>query len=66
MEDREPDPRRAGLGARCLVVPVGGEMDIDRAPMLLAALTDAINQPDGLREVVVDRRRLGPPPAGVA
>ncbi|MFD6469603.1 hypothetical protein [Streptomyces goshikiensis] len=36
MEDREPD-LRVGCGAQCLVVPVGGEMDVDRAPMLPGA-----------------------------
>ncbi|WP_159396467.1 STAS domain-containing protein [Streptomyces sp. Sge12] len=36
------------------VVHVGGEMDIDRAPMLHAALHAAITQPGGPAEIVVD------------
>ncbi|ARE79505.1 hypothetical protein B6R96_36455 (plasmid) [Streptomyces sp. Sge12] len=33
---------------------MGGEMDIDRAPMLHAALHAAITQPGGPAEIVVD------------
>ncbi|WP_079403576.1 STAS domain-containing protein [Streptomyces sp. 3211] len=36
------------------VVHVGGEMDIDRAPMLHDALHAAITQPGGSDEIVVD------------
>ncbi|MFC9583447.1 STAS domain-containing protein [Streptomyces yangpuensis] len=36
------------------VVHVGGEMDIDRAPMLRDALYAAITEPGGPAEIVVD------------
>ncbi|MFF4012399.1 STAS domain-containing protein [Streptomyces sp. NPDC001717] len=36
------------------VVHVGGEMDIDRAPMLIEGLTAVITQPGGPREIVLD------------
>lgn len=39
---------------RCRVVHVGGEMDIDRAPMLYDALHAAITQPGGAEEIFVD------------
>ncbi|MFE1413434.1 STAS domain-containing protein [Streptomyces sp. NPDC058746] len=37
-----------------LVVHVGGEMDVDRAPMLRNALSAAITRPGGPGEIVVD------------
>ncbi|MFI5672944.1 STAS domain-containing protein [Streptomyces sp. NPDC051704] len=37
-----------------VVVHVGGEMDIDRAPMLYNALHIAITQPEGPHEIVAD------------
>ncbi|MFI7180128.1 STAS domain-containing protein [Streptomyces spororaveus] len=36
------------------VVHVGGEMDIDRAPMMYDALQAAITEPGGSDEIVVD------------
>ncbi|MFD4740225.1 STAS domain-containing protein [Streptomyces virginiae] len=36
------------------VVQVGGEMDIDRAPMMYDALQAAITEPAGSDEIVVD------------
>ncbi|MFC9293828.1 STAS domain-containing protein [Streptomyces sp. NPDC057011] len=41
-----------------LVVFVGGEMDIERAPMLRDALHTAITQPGGPGEIVVDLAEL--------
>ncbi|MFG2621325.1 STAS domain-containing protein [Streptomyces sp. NPDC048507] len=56
MGDHED--RAAGLWLdgddRRVVVYVGGEMDIDRAPMLYDALRAAIVRPDGPGEVIVD------------
>ncbi|MFJ3206143.1 STAS domain-containing protein [Streptomyces sp. NPDC086989] len=43
---------------RQVVVNVGGEMDIDRAPMLRAALHAAITQEGGSAEIVVDLTEL--------
>ncbi|MCI4078801.1 STAS domain-containing protein [Streptomyces sp. MMS21 TC-5] len=45
-------------GDEWLVVHVGGEMDIDRAPMLADALLTAITQSEGPREIVVDLAEL--------
>ncbi|MCX4775364.1 STAS domain-containing protein [Streptomyces sp. NBC_01264] len=56
MEDRErpePDVRVDEEGQRC-VVHVGGEMDIDRAPMLHRVLDTVITQPGGPDEIVID------------
>ncbi|MFJ3205620.1 STAS domain-containing protein [Streptomyces sp. NPDC086989] len=40
------------------VVHVGGEMDIDRAPILRAALLTAITQDSGPADIVVDLTEL--------
>lgn len=45
-------------GGQRLIVHVGGEMDIDRAPMLVEALYAAITQPGGADEIVVDVAEL--------
>lgn len=56
VEDREnSEPGAWGDGEdHRLVVHVGGEMDIDRAPMLRNALHAAILQPEGPGDIVVD------------
>ncbi|MGW1774874.1 STAS domain-containing protein [Streptomyces sp. NPDC002104] len=41
-----------------VVVHVGGEMDIDRAPLLQEALRTLIAQPDCPRDVVIDLTEL--------
>ncbi|MFE2142295.1 STAS domain-containing protein [Streptomyces sp. NPDC059456] len=46
-----------GDGER-IVVHVGGEMDIDRAPMLYDALHAVITQTDGPNEIVLDLAEL--------
>lgn len=43
---------------RQVIVRVGGEMDIDRAPLLQEALRTLITQPDCPPEVVLDLTRL--------
>ncbi|MFJ3174320.1 STAS domain-containing protein [Streptomyces roseus] len=53
QEDNDPGMRLEARGRR-VVVRVGGEMDIDRAPMLRAALHAAITQEGGPAEIVVD------------
>ncbi|MFF3727738.1 STAS domain-containing protein [Streptomyces erythrochromogenes] len=59
-DDRRPrtvcGTRRAAALAhgRGLVVHVGGEMNIDRAPMLRSALHTAITHPGGPGEIVID------------
>ncbi|MEU9031210.1 STAS domain-containing protein [Streptomyces sp. NPDC048383] len=45
-------------GEQRLIVHVGGEMDVDRAPMLAEALYAAIRQPGGADEIVVDVAEL--------
>ncbi|MFE1413444.1 STAS domain-containing protein [Streptomyces sp. NPDC058746] len=56
MGDQEnSDPELwVSSGDQRTVVHVGGEMDIDRAPMLIEALLCATTQPDGPSEIVVD------------
>ncbi|MEV6734430.1 STAS domain-containing protein [Streptomyces sp. NPDC051364] len=44
--------------ARSIVVRVGGEMDIDRAPLLHEALDSVITRPDCPVEIVVDLAEL--------
>ncbi|MFI5548064.1 STAS domain-containing protein [Streptomyces sp. NPDC051815] len=56
MEDHEPDMWVSSGGK--LVVQVGGEMDIDRAPMLAGALHTAITQPGSPGEIVVDLAQM--------
>ncbi|MET9463856.1 STAS domain-containing protein [Streptomyces sp. NPDC006544] len=60
MGDQENRDAAAGAsgGNERLVVQVGGEMDIARAPMLLAALCAAITQPGGPGEIAVDVAEL--------
>ncbi|MFJ6940408.1 STAS domain-containing protein [Streptomyces sp. NPDC101132] len=41
-------------GDERLVVVLGGELDVDRAPMLAEALEMAIDQPGGPVEIVLD------------
>ncbi|MFD7260111.1 STAS domain-containing protein [Streptomyces sp. NPDC059874] len=41
-----------------VVVHVGGELDIDRAPMLHTALHTAITQPDAAHNIVVELSEL--------
>ncbi|MEV6584102.1 STAS domain-containing protein [Streptomyces sp. NPDC051582] len=57
QEDDDPGVRLEGSG-RQVVVHVGGELDIDRAPMLIAALHAAIPQAHGPAEIVVDVTEL--------
>ncbi|MFB6809489.1 STAS domain-containing protein [Streptomyces sp. NPDC056387] len=45
-------------GDQRIVVHVGGEMDIDRAPMLYNALHAAITQTGGPNEIVADLAEL--------
>ncbi|MFF4321254.1 STAS domain-containing protein [Streptomyces sp. NPDC001568] len=56
MEDRDGSTRGVWMNDddRCLVIHVGGEMDIDRAPMLRNALLSAATQADGRDEIVLD------------
>ncbi|MFF3215487.1 STAS domain-containing protein [Streptomyces sp. NPDC002886] len=56
MEDQERPEQDvwADTEDQRLVVHVGGEMDVDRAPMLRDALYTAITQPNGPDEIVID------------
>ncbi|MFF4012723.1 STAS domain-containing protein [Streptomyces sp. NPDC001717] len=54
MGDQEDDGVRVTGDCGRLVVHVGGEMDIDRAPMLRNALHTAITRPGGPDEIIVD------------
>ncbi|MFD3698815.1 STAS domain-containing protein [Streptomyces sp. NPDC058646] len=49
---------RVENGEQRVVVQVGGEMDIDRAPMLWEAVEAVITRPDSPGEVVVDLAEL--------
>ncbi|WP_327281148.1 MULTISPECIES: STAS domain-containing protein [unclassified Streptomyces] len=57
QEDRDPGVW-LDSGEHQVVVHVGGEMDIDRAPMLYAALHAAITQTGGPNEVIIDLSEL--------
>ncbi|MGW6690837.1 STAS domain-containing protein [Streptomyces sp. NPDC054961] len=57
QENRDAETGASG-GRERLVVHVGGEMDMARAPMLLDALRTAITQPGGPREIAVDVAEL--------
>ncbi|WP_328792939.1 MULTISPECIES: STAS domain-containing protein [unclassified Streptomyces] len=60
IEDREGPTQEVwedGEGLR-LIGHVGGEMDIDRAPMLSHALHAAITRPGGPEEIVIDMSDL--------
>ncbi|MGW2587152.1 STAS domain-containing protein [Streptomyces virginiae] len=56
MEDRESPEQDVwvDVDGQCLVVHVGGEMDIEREPMLRSALHTAITRPGGPDEIVID------------
>ncbi|MEU9304080.1 STAS domain-containing protein [Streptomyces sp. NPDC048269] len=49
---------RVESGEQRVVVQVGGEMDVDRAPMLREALRAVITRPECPGEVVVDLSEL--------
>ncbi|MFD5142433.1 STAS domain-containing protein [Streptomyces sp. NPDC058401] len=52
-QDRVP-PAEVGVQGQQVIVSVGGEMDIDRTPLLQEALHTLITQPDCPPEVVLD------------
>ncbi|MFE2323784.1 STAS domain-containing protein [Streptomyces sp. NPDC059385] len=58
MGDQEDDDMQVTGDGERLVVHVGGEMDLDRAPILRNALHTAITRPDGPAEIVVDMADL--------
>ncbi|MET9605205.1 STAS domain-containing protein [Streptomyces sp. NPDC006512] len=57
QEDGVPHVRVEGDEHR-VVVRVGGEMDLDRAPILRGALHAVITQPDAPGEIVLDLAEL--------
>ncbi|KOU30751.1 hypothetical protein ADK53_27905 [Streptomyces sp. WM6373] len=54
IEDLERGEQGVTDDVQRRVVHVGGEMDVDRAPMLRHALHTAITEPGGPAEIVVD------------